>query len=353
MTEGALCLTTSSRWAAALERVPHDLYHRPEYVAFDAEYARGTAAAYCYESGGHVLLIPLVLRPIPGTGSLDASSPYGYPAPVSDTDDPRFWAEAVSGLVPALREAGAVSCFVRLHPLLPAVREALATVGPVEYHGDTVSIDLRLGDEDAWHHVRANHRRQINRARREGRRIVIGDWSYLTAFTTIYLETMRRVCATEYYFFPPSYFTRLREAAGDRIHLAVALDGDEPIAGAVIFEDSGIVQYHLGGTRSDRLGEQPSKLLIHEVGRWARERGNTAFHLGSGVGGRDNPLFHFKAGFSPLRHPFHTWRVIADPDRYRQLTAATGDDGGYFPAYRAPQAQRPVLHTERRAPEKV
>jgi hypothetical protein len=150
---------------------------------------------------------------------------------------------------------------------------------------------------------------------------------------------MERVGAADYYFFPPSYFHELRRLAGDAVHLAVALDGGEPIAGAVCFEAAGIVQYHLGGTRTDRLGEQPSKLVIYEVSRWARARGNRVFHLGSGVGGRDNPLFHFKAGFSPLRHPFHTWRIIADRQRYTDLTLRHDPDAratDWFPAYRAP-----------------
>jgi hypothetical protein len=338
MTDGVLLDPDSPRWQDALARAAHDVYQRPGYVRFDAAYAGGTPVAYCYESGPHVFLLPLVLRGIPGTDRLDATSPYGYPAPVSDTTDPAFWAAAAAGLPRALRAVGAVSCFVRMHPLLASCAPALGSVGALEYHGDTVSIDLRGSEEDGWRGVRENHRRQIKRAWRAGRTVVFDDWSYLDAYLALYHQSMRRVGAEDYYFFPASYFSVLREL--DAVHLAVALDGDSPIAGAVCFETGGIVQYHLGGTRTDRLGEQPSKLVIYEVSRWARARGNRAFHLGSGVGGRDNPLFHFKAGFSPLRHPFHTWRIVADAPRYRELTlrhcGRQPDATGFFPAYRAP-----------------
>ena len=74
---------------------------------------------------------------------------------------------------------------------------------------------------------------------------------------------------------------------------------------------------------------------------WARQRGNDVLHLGGGVGGRADSLFQFKAGFSPRRHAFHTWRVIVDPDQYEALCARrpgseNADDAtDFFPRYRA------------------
>jgi hypothetical protein len=341
-TEGELCLPSSSRWEQALRRLRHDVYHRPAYVAFDAACAAGRPAGFVYQESGHVFLLPLVLRPIPGSDRVDATSPYGYPAPVSDTEDEGFWDAAVAALRRCLAAEGAVCCFARLHPLLPAPAAALARAGTLVQHGETVSINLCLPEEEMWRQVRGNHRRHINRARRLGRTVVLDDWHHLDAYIAIYHETMRRVGATCYYFFGPRYFAALRDAMGERLHLAVVLAGDVPIGGGLFFEEDGIVQYHLGGSRTDRLPEQPSKLMIDEVRRWGSARGNTVLHLGSGVGGRDNPLFHFKAGFSDARHPFHTWRMVVDAAEYRRLSRAQSpgadpdDRDGYFPAYRTP-----------------
>jgi hypothetical protein len=55
-----------------------------------------------------------------------------------------------------------------------------------------------------------------------------------------------------------------------------------------------------------------------------------------------DPLFHFKAGFSPLRHPFYTWRAVCDHDAYasrvRDWEARHGQPADdltrFFPAYR-------------------
>ena len=77
---------------------------------------------------------------------------------------------------------------------------------------------------------------------------------------------------------------------------------------------------------------------------WAKERGNRLMHLGGGVAGAQDKLFDFKTGFSKLRSPFYTWRLVSDPEVYARLCQkwelATGKTANppdlFFPAYRAP-----------------
>jgi hypothetical protein len=346
MSERARLLTPGPAWRETLTAVRHDAYHLPSYVVMEADALGGEAVAYCYEDGHQVFLVPLVLRPIPGTSLSDVSSPYGYPGPTSnaDLDDEPFWKAATGGLVETLASSSLVSCFVRLHPLLPVNLVALSSVGTVIQHGHTVSIDLTGSEEEMWSQVRPNHRRQINRARRDGAVVLIDRWERLPIFVEMYHETMRRVGATSYYFFDPPYFENLRAALGDQVHLMTVEFGETVAAGGIFFECGGIFQYHLGATRTTYLSRQPTKLMFDEVRRWAKARGGVALHLGGGVGGEGNPLFHFKAGFSRDWRPFHTWRVVADEDVYSSLvlsSAGGGEDAGphqFFPAYRSPTA---------------
>jgi Acetyltransferase (GNAT) domain len=332
-------------WDEALARVPHDVYHLPGYARVEAEVQDATPVAFLHTGARHTFLLPLLLRPVPGATGLEALSPYGYPGPVSDAplDDDASWREAVQSLHDCLRSRGVVTCFVRLHPLLPGRLDALARAGTVVQHGHTVSIDLTVPGEVLWARTRSNHRRNIEQARRSGLRVVIDDWSRLPEFVEAYHETMRRVGATESYFFPPAYFESLRKHVAGSVHLAVVDDGGTLAGGGIFFEQDVIVQYHLGATRSVYLPRQPTKLLFDEVRRWAAERGDWAFHLGGGVGGRVNPLFHFKAGFSDDRPPFFTWRLVPDPDGYAAAVETARrelppDDSGWFPAYRGPGA---------------
>jgi hypothetical protein len=246
-------------WADALREVRHDVYQYSEYAVADARRLGGSAAAFCYREGSLVLLQPLVLRPVPGAGddTFDAVSPYGYSGPVSNAPltDEGFWRRACEALPGCLAEAGVVSCFVRLHPLLPPRLDALGRVGTLVQHGRTVNIDLRAGEEEQWAQIRSNHRRQIHRAARRGIVVSLDDWRRMDDFLEIYHETMDRVGASAEYFFDRDYFDSLRAALGDDLHLATAEHAGQVLAGGLFFTHGGIVQYHLGATRTHRAAD--------------------------------------------------------------------------------------------------
>ena len=341
-SQTALLGPGTAQWDKALVKARHDLYHVPEYVALDARLAGGEPAAFCYQEGERHLLLPLIVRPVPGTGLHDAVSPYGYPAPVCDetaTEDGEFWRRACGAFAGTLRERGIVTAFVRLHPLLPARLDALAETGTLVRHGETASMDLTVSVEEMWRQTRGDHRNHINRARRAGTTVVFDDWSRLAEWVEVYHDNMRRVGASPYYFFTYEHLAALHEAVGDRMHLAVAIEDGEVVGGNTFFEHHGILTGYVSSTRRAR-NRYADELLYDEVRRWGKNRGATVFHLGGGRGGRNDSLFSYKAGFSPVRHPFHTWRVVADEEAYRRLLAervpgADPDDrSGTFPSYR-------------------
>ena len=337
MAEAALLGPGDVRWTDALDHVEHDVYHLPEYVRLDARLSGGTPAAFRYDDGGRLLLLPLVLRPVPDSDVRDAVSPYGYPGPVSNAgpDETGFWLRACRAMIDLLCVHGVVTAFVRLHPLLPAPTAALAGVGTVVHHGETVSVDLSLSTEQIWSQTHRTHRNQINKARRAEVTIVIDDWDRLDEWVATYHANMRRVGATDFYFFAPDYFHRLRAALGDRVHLAVALAGGEVLGGNLFFEHGRIMHTHLQSTRDGQI-HYADKLLYDEIRRWGRERGNAVYHLGGGVGGAADSLFRYKAAFAAGRHDFHTWRVVADPHTFEKLAGSPTDEAmtGRFPPYR-------------------
>jgi hypothetical protein len=353
MTDDARVVPASSpAWVEALRHVPIDVYHLPHYVIVDAEVQGGRPAAFIYRDGSDFMLVPLIVRRVPDSPCSDALSPYGYGGPTASTDDPDFWREALTAFQDALLEINVIACLLRLHPLMPAGVDPLRRVAAVVEHGQTVSVDLARDAEDVVAGIRTNHRRDIQRARSLGHQGIVDDWSLLPDFLEIYAETMDRVGATDQYRFEPSYVPSLRRALGDAVHLvAVVADGRTTAAG-IFFESSGIVSYHLGATRTEALALRPSKLMMDTAWRWAQRRGNRSFHLGGGLGGSaEGSLFHFKAGFSPLRHPFRTARLVLDAPAYEELCAPLvgapqADHSGFFPAYRDPSAQPQGTSTE-------
>ena len=339
------------QWTQLLSRsARYDFYHLPGYHQLAEARGEGRARLFVHADGDHFVALPLLLRPldgVPGANVLgqhaaDATSVYGYCGPVASRGavPSGVVRDFQASLTETLHRMNVVSVFSRLHPLM-AQSALLEGLGEVAEVGQTVSIDLSLSPEAQRAAFRKNHKEGINRLRRQGVQCVHDQACvHLPAFVDQYLETMRRVAAAEAYFFDEEYFRGLVSALGRQAHLFVAVLGHEVVAGGLFIECNGIVQYHLGATRDAYLKLAPMKLIFETVRTWANERGGmTAFHLGGGVGGAEDSLFNFKAGFSDRRHPFRVWRWVPSPAAYEQLCAARGGAGvagSYFPAYRVP-----------------
>jgi hypothetical protein len=166
---------------------------------------------------------------------------------------------------------------------------------------------------------------------------------HLHEFVKIYHDTMVRVQAEPQYFFSEEYIRGLRGVLGPGFVLAHVRDPAGAIVSSGIFTVcSGIVQFHLSGSRLGSDGSDASKFLLHGIRNWTRQCGLEKFHLGGGVGAKNDSLFQFKSGFASGRARFYTWRVVMDSDAYYDLCEQwerryleTADPlEGYFPAYR-------------------
>ncbi len=352
-----LITADSPRWSAALVGSIHDVYHLPGYARLFARQFGGEALAFLAEEGGHRLLMPLVVRSIDeedarGARRFDATCPYGYPGPVLATDDPGpasedFLDRALVGLRGEMLRSGIVCAFARLHPLIELPHGPFRRAGTLVRHGETVSIDLTSDPEAIWRGMSATCRNEVRKAERQGQVVRVDDgWVRLPEFLAIYRETMRRRSASAAYDFDEGHIRALRACLGDRLMLIVAEIGGEVAAGALFIAMDGIVNYHLSGTRGAFLRHHPSRTVLHHARIVAAARGHRVLHLGGGLGGMRDSLFDFKASFSPARHPFHTWRFVADGPAYLALVRRwrertdTDPEGcdGFFPAYRQPFA---------------
>jgi hypothetical protein len=326
-------------WTDTLARVPHDVHHLPGWSVASAPLEPGEPFAVRVVGGHGSMVVPFVRRPLED-GRWDAVSPYGYagPAVAEDGHDP---AALLRDAANHLRDKGCVSWFLRLHPILDEWVDTSADLVPdLREHGEVVSIDLALGDDEFMAGLRKGHRSDIRRGESDGVRVRHGDHGIdLATFVELHQGTMAQREAAEYHRFGPDYFGALADGLGDGLVVLLAELNGQAVAGALFTfaEASGIVGYHLAGS-VPRPPRGATKLLIAEGRRIGRERGCTRLLLGGGLGSAEDALFAFKAGFSADRHRFRTLRLVLDPEEYARRCVAAGaepdDLSGYFPAYR-------------------
>ncbi len=359
-------------WQECLNAIPHDFYHLPGYLELEANRINGVAEAIIIKNGADIFFLPYIIRNcdafignsqiFSGDRIYDVVSPYGYPGMLVSRvgQNTQFIETALNTIYENWRQRNICSAFLRLHPLLnsdidPAISDRYDSVDSnspserVNPRGEVVICDLSENLEDIWRQIRSNHRTKINKAKRAGvtvRMVPIDE--YLDVFIDIYTETMHRVNATGTYFFTKDYFYKLIEALGAGISLCIVEADGEVMAASLITEFSGIVQYHLGGTRTQFLPQSPTTIAFDYVIRWAKERHNRYLNFGGGLGSDRDSLYHFKAGFSKHMKWFKTMETIIDRDLYDRLTqlraesagmtASALNDASFFPLYRLPRA---------------
>ena len=244
--------------------------------------------------GGHVLFACLV-REIPG-GGLDVTTPYGYGGPVAAGEQPpvKHFYELYERWC---SDRGIVTTFIRFHPLFANHRQAPPGIR-VELLAPTIGWRLD-GGRDLLAVMHSKHRNVVRKAAASGATVSAVEGPVdLAPFVELYEETMRRRDAAPFYFFPPAYWERLSRLGEHLVVFDAVLDG-ELLASALCLSTRPWLHYHLSATSDPARTTGASNLLLFEAARWAQARGFSRFHLGGGLGGREDSLYEFKRRFDP------------------------------------------------------
>ena len=117
-----------------------------------------------------------------------------------------------------------------------------------------------------------------------------------------------------------------------------AKHGETIIAMSIILFGNGQMHYHLSASRREFQNLAPTNLLLYEAACFGCSIGLKTFHLGGGLGSRQDHLYHFKKQFNRQEDcQFSIGRLIVDEQIYRRLWNLNfdGKETGFFPAYRA------------------
>lgn len=334
--------TNNPEWVEIINNcIIYDFYHTSCYHDLDS--INGSPIMLVGQSNNVLIALPLIIRSIPNTNYFDATSVYGYCGPISNLEFDNieidflnyFKKEALN----YFNSNNIISVFSRLHPIIKQ-ESFFSNFGTVVPLNKTIAINLQLSLDEQRAQYGKSNKNQINKLRKSGFEIrEAATDNDIIDFINIYHETMRRVNATDNYYFDKNYFTKLLNNNCYKSILLLAIHDGQIAAGSIFTICNSIMQYHLSGTSNNYLKNTPMKLLIDEARLIGSSLKLHYFHLGGGVGGSDSDsLFLFKESFSKTLFQFKIWKLIVNNNIYDKLViekhGTRNIESEYFPLYR-------------------
>lgn len=327
-------VSKKKHWDKILDQVhTYDIYHTYEYHDVHSRIDRGKPVLLVIKHEASIIALPLLERKI-NSKHADASSVYGYPGPITNISDDFFFNFLYKKLLSEISKSlKYVSIFSRInsHVISNSCLDKI-----FQKHGSTVSINLKDNPVNQFKNFRKKLRYDVNRLVNLGFscNFVPPVKKNLNIFYNIYCSAMKTIGASDYYFFDESYFQDLFKIKSADIKLAHVSIGDEVACVGIFFFCNGIAQYHLSANHKKYIKYSPTKLMIDYVRRYANSKGCSIFHLGGGIGGKNDSLLNFKKGFSEKMDNFYVMKEVLNADKYDELSS-NSLNSDFFPKYRA------------------
>ena len=269
----------------------------------------------------------------------DLVTPYGYGGPLilEASDREKLLTAFAENFKQYCLENNIVSEFVRFHPLINNALD-FTQIYNCELIRHTLGTDLTAHDDPTQGAFSKSCRKNIKKALKNGVSFVVTPQPQnLDRFIDIYYATMDRNTASDYYYFPKTYFEDCLKWFQKDLLLIEAVYEEQTIAAGMYFARDGVVHIHLSGTLSEFLYLSPAYILRYAAVLWAKEHHfRIVYHGGGKSNSPEDSLYLFKRQFSDKEYDFYVGKKIWNQSVYDQLCAEKNIDSNsdFFPAYR-------------------
>jgi len=312
------------QWNPYLIKFPDeykDVYFEEEYLKL-YESENEEAVCFIYEENDKIFLFPFLRRAIEYAGMIyyDFETAYGYGGPVVNVDDEEFYSNALRSFKNYCINNNYIAGFVRFHPLLNNFK-AFSDIGTIILDRHTIAIDLTLSVNEIWmNEIHTKNRNVIKKSIKSGLEFIIDEeFEHLNDFKSLYDSTMKKVKADSSFYFQDNYYTKFKHGINNSF-LGLVSFNEKIISGAIFFYSKDYGHYHLSGSDSNYLKENPNNFMLFEAAKVMKSFGAKKFHLGGGFNSEDqNSLFQFKSKFSKSFYDFYIGKIIFNQRIYDEL----------------------------------
>ncbi|ALS77926.1 MULTISPECIES: GNAT family N-acetyltransferase [Planococcus] len=327
-----------------------DLFLTKDYIELYEKMEGGICEVFEFEHPLGSVYHQFIKREIPvsleGGPYFDLLTPYGYGGPIiTELADKTRKDELITQFSQAFQDYcqrhNIVSEFVRFHPIAGNA-EDFKSCYTVLFRRHTTGVTLKGFEDPVQEEFSGSTRKRIRKALRDGvtYRITLNP-SNLDQFQDIYLATMKRVGAADFYLFDREYFSKILDNFGDQLLLVEAIFDSQVIGAELHFHSGNVIHTHLSGTVDGDFNHlSPVYVMTYAIVLWAKEQGVEYIHSGGGVNpGPDDTLYLFKKKFGKnTEFDYYVGNKIWDQQVYQQLLKETDAniESELFPAYRWP-----------------
>lgn len=248
----------------------------------------------------------------------DLSTPYGYGGPLVKNFDLKEIQTFFETLTRLANNENIVTQFIRFHPLIENHKffEGFCDLKTLKK-----TVFLALDDEETiYKNMDLTCRRHVKKALKNNITVSIDNSKEAQkSFIDLYLHTMKRNDAKDYYYFNNKFYEEMFLDLGKNSNLFNAYYEGKIVSCAIILNCNKNLHYHLVASDKDYMDLCPNKLLVYEIARWGAKNGYKKLHMGGGNEPEDN-LFNYKKSFNKNGlSDFYIGRNIFDIIKYDKL----------------------------------
>ena len=347
-----LTIQQADEWNRIVKSFQHyDIYYLSNYVKAFNLHGDGEPLLFLYEDDQMRAINIVMKRDIAHderfTGEMlantyyDIATPYGYGGFLIEGTVTKESLKALDQEYSArCHQEGIVSEIVRFHPVLNN-HEDVYDMYDICQLGKTITVSLST-KEEIWKNLNSNKKRWIKKAREAGVEVYWGrSPDLLTEFKHMYNGTMRGNNAKDYYYFNEAFYESVMKDLAHHSLIFYARYKGETIAMVLVIYSNGKIHHHLSASEIEYQHLAATNLVMYEIACWASENGFKTFHMGGGVGSREDSLYQFKQGFNKQSNTnFAIGKKIFDQQKYNQLIeirtreCPINELESFFPLYR-------------------
>lgn len=295
-------------WKKYLELLPisqQDIYFTPEYYELSEKNGDGKAQCFVFEDNGDIAMYPFLVNSINELGYklnaeyYDIQGAYGYNGIVSSSYDINFRRKFFNAFNKYCKNNNIIAEFTRFNPILENHR----FLNCLNIIKQNQNIILDLSNKDIWmNSYEHSTRKNINKAIRNGLKVKYFSGceisnSYIQQFINIYMNTMTRSSADDFYYFNKEYFQKIAKKLSENALFFFTIKDEITISCELVLLSKKIGYSFLGGTLSKYFEFRPNDILKHEIINVLKKRNYNYFCLGGGSCINDG-IFNYKKKFA-------------------------------------------------------